>query len=123
MRQFFYDNVLISYQNGDEKIYNVVSKDKNFFLRTEDEPLIEKISIEESKLVTYYNECVFKKSIYDIVNIDVEQQNIQKKYPGFTIEGTLLVYDSEMAEKYNLDEDLAHDVTKFKVRKRIKEEQ
>lgn len=123
MRQFFYDNVLINYENGDERVYNVVTKDDKFFLRTEDEPLIEKITIEDSKLVTYYDECIFKRSIYDISNINIEQKTIQKKYPGFTIEGTLLVYDSEMAEKYNLDDELAYDVTKFKVKKRIKEEQ
>lgn len=123
MRQFFYDNVLINYENGDERVYNVVTKDNKFFLRTEDEPLIEKITIEDSKLVTYYDECIFKRSIYNILNINIEEKTIQKKYPGFTIEGTLLVYDSEMAEKYNLDDELAYDVTKFKVKKRIKEEQ
>ena len=124
MRRLIYiDNVTISYENGIERVYNVAKKDNRFYLRTEDEPLIESINIENSKLVTNYNECIYKRSIYEITNIEIEENNIKKRYPGFSIEGTLLTYDSEMAKKYGLDEELAKDTIKFKKRVRVKEEQ
>ena len=124
MRRLIYiDNITIIYNNGIEKVYNVAKKDNRFYLRTEDEPLIESISIENSKLITNYSESTYKRSIHEILNIEIEEYNIKNKYPGFSIEGTLLTYDSEMAEKYGLDEELAIDATKFKKRVRTKEEQ
>ncbi len=44
----------------------------------------------------------------------------KKKFPGFYIEGHLLTYDTKMANKYFLDEEMASEELKFKKKRKIK---
>ena len=99
------DNINITFIDGTEKIYNVIYyNDKGFFLRTEGESLITSLHIKDSKLITNYHSNIYVKSIKDIASVNIEEEWIKKKFPGFYIEGHLLTYDTKMANKYFLDE-------------------
>ena len=117
------DNINITFIDGTEKIYNVIYyNDKGFFLRTEGESLITSLHIEDSKLITNHHNNIYIKSVQEISSIKIQQEWIKKKAPGFYIEGNLLTYNSQMANKYFLDEEMAYDQLKFKKKERIKEE-
>ena len=108
------DNINITFIDGTEKIYNVIYyNDKGFFLRTEGESLITSLHIKDSKLITNYHSNIYVKSIKDIASVNIEEEWIKKKFPGFYIEGHLLTYDTKMANKYFLDEDMASEELKF----------
>ena len=107
-----------------EKIYNVIYyNDKGFFLRTEGESLITSLHIKDSKLITNYHSNIYVKSIKDIASVNIEEEWIKKKFPGFYIEGHLLTYDTKMANKYFLDKETASEELKFKKKEKLKEEQ
>lgn len=112
------DNINITFIDGTEKIYNVIYyNDKGFFLRTEGESLITSLHIKDSKLITNYHSNIYVKSIKDIASVNIEEEWIKKKFPGFYIEGHLLTYDTKMANKYFLDEEMASEELKFKKKK------
>lgn len=116
------DNITIRYTNDNIEIYNVVyNKNSYFHLRSEDKSMIESLHIEDSKLITNYKGGLYSKSTHEIASINIWEEGLKHKCPGYFIEGNLLTYNTEMAEKYFLDEELATEQIKFK--KRIKEEQ
>lgn len=118
----FSDSINIVYENDTVELYNVIyNKDKGLYLRSEEDSFIKRLHIQESLLLAYYSESLFKKSVMKIKNITIESGSLAKGTPGFYIEGNLLTYNEEMAKKYSLDEELAEDQIKFK--KRIKKEE
>lgn len=117
-----FDNITIEYTNDNIEIYNVVyNKNGYLHLHSEDKDIVESLHIEDSKLITYYKSGLYSKSTHEIQRINVFEEGLKRKCPGQFIEGNLLTYNKEMAEKYFLEEDFAISETKFK--RRIKEEQ
>ena len=116
------DNINITFIDGTEKIYNVIYyNDKGFFLRTEGESLITSLHIKDSKLITNYHSNIYVKSIKDIASVNIEEESVEKRNSLASLsEGHLLTYDTKMANKYFLDEEMASEELKFKEKRKIK---
>lgn len=102
----FNDCIEVIYDNEDEEIYNVsFSKRNGFCLYSEDEPLIHSLKIENSKLRKYYSEGKTVLGNNNIKEIKISDYSIRRGQ--VSIEGYLLYYDIDMANKYNLNKEEA----------------
>lgn len=103
----FCDNIEITTDN-EVYIFNVVwVKEKGFYLQDEDELLISRLSLLDSKLSIYYANGEIKELNEKIMTINIDDYRFRRKYIT-GIEGTFLKFSEEMAIKYNLDKELAY---------------
>lgn len=88
-------------------IYNVVwSSEYGLCLQLDDEPLIKELHIIDSKLVSYYIDKYTVTYEEEIKSVKIDDIRFQRRYQ-YTILGTLLKCNLDMAKKYNLDQNLA----------------
>lgn len=125
----FCDYVEITDVNDDVCIYNIFYADGyGFCLSTDDEPLIKFLHIRNSRVESYYVTGEVRINHKEIKSIKTDDHWMQKKEKGFSIDGTLLLYNDEMGIKYGLNDEEHYNKyprnyeNSVKVKKKIKGE-
>lgn len=100
----FCDYIEVTDINDDVYVYNVFyTNEYGFCLSIDDEPLIKFLHLSDSKIESYYVNGEINKGSNPIKKIKTDDHWMQTKQKGFSIDGTLLLYDEKMGIKYGLN--------------------
>ena len=117
----FCDYIQVTDSVDDEYIFNVVCiSNQGLGLKNEDGPFIKDLTVTDSKLIAYYPDGKGQILLQNIKSIAIDDLRMKRRSNGIGIEGTLLNYSFNMAEKYDLEVEKSYDYINHRVKRRTR---
>lgn len=78
------------------------------------------MTVTDSKLIAYYPDGKGQILLQNIKSIAIDDLRMKRRSNGIGIEGTLLNYSFNMAEKYDLEVEKSYDYINHRVKRRTR---